>query len=91
MSVLNRLGLKPGCPTEDEILLWDGKEERAVVMNFFDGHAEEVGGDTRLTYPKIDDLTETQIDEINLYCGGAVFDSGIILPFDVALKYGIES
>lgn len=66
-----------------------GLIDAEMVVNFriYDGFAcSDVG--VMMTYPKTEDLTPEQIDEINEYGGGAVYDSKTVLPRDVALKYG---
>ena len=60
--------------------------EFCIGMEFRDGKA--VGQSVTLTYPKLSDLTPDEIREIDDYTGGRVFDSGVITPMDVALKFG---
>lgn len=75
---------------EDELeVCKPGMLDAVMVVNFriYDGFAcSDVG--VMMTYPKTADLTPEQIDEINDYGGGAVYDSKTVLPRDVALKYG---
>ena len=61
----------------------DGECE--VEMEFYDGEAYATDGTgLMLTYPKMEELTERQIDAICDYTG--IYDS--INQYDVAMKYG---
>lgn len=74
----------------DDILIQNealtGKEEVSVRMTFHDGYAE--GNGVKLYYPKLSELTSEQIEEIDRYTGGRIVDSGVITPYDVAIKLG---
>ena len=77
--------------TEEEIILTDesvffDKNEHSFLLSFYDGFAEGEG--LRIEYPKLEDLTDEMIEEIDEYIGGAVCDSGVVNQHDVAVKYG---
>ena len=64
-----------------------GIEEICLTMTFHDGYADDKFGN-RMTYPKVGDLTDEQIEEIDRYTGGRVSDSGCVTPNDSCLLYG---
>lgn len=74
----------------EEILVADerfgDKLEHQVTLTFGDGRAR--GRGIIMEYPKLADLTDGQLAEIDDYVGGRIADSGVITPYDVALKYG---
>lgn len=75
----------------EEILLHDedifnSADEFSFKLVFKDGHAS--GHGVYLKYPKLSELTDSQIEAVDEYCGGRISDSGVITPFDVCLLYG---
>lgn len=69
--------------------LFNDDDEHIYSFKFYDGYAvclDHPG--IRLTYPKVGDLTDEQIEEIDEYVGGRCADSGVVVPNDVALLYG---
>lgn len=66
--------------------LFGTKDDTFLYLDFKDGIAE--GDGVRMTYPKLADLTDDDIEKINEYCGGRIADSGCIVPYDVALLFG---
>lgn len=73
-----------------EILISDerfgDKAEHPITLTFRDGKAE--GRGIIMEYPKLEDLTNAQIMDIDDYVGGRIVDSGVITPYDVALAHG---
>lgn len=69
--------------------LFNDDDEHIYSFKFHDGYAlcVDIPG-IRLTYPKVGDLTDQQIEEIDEYVGGRCADSGVVVPNDVALLYG---
>ena len=83
---------------EKEISAWDGillvnkeffgdEEEHEVAFSFRDGFAESPTG-IRMTYPKLSELTEEQIEQIIAYVGDRITDTNVLIPEDVAMKFG---
>ena len=69
--------------------IFDDKEEHILQFQFFDGYAICNDDDSiTIVYPKLSELTDDQIEEIDDYIGGRASDSGRITPGDVCLKYG---
>lgn len=69
----------------DPDMFGDGREF-CVRMEFRDGIA--TGQSVVLTYPKLADLTNEQLYEINEYTDGKLTDANAVTPYDVALKFG---
>lgn len=75
----------------DEILITDknvfgDENEHEFHLAFYNGFAEGEG--LRLEYPRMEDVTDEMIEEMNTYTGGAIADSGSFNQHDVAVKYG---
>lgn len=65
-------------------------DEHSVLFEFHDGYALCRDDDSLgMTYPKLCELTDSQIEEIDSYTGGRVSDSGYVTPGDVCLKFGV--
>lgn len=62
------------------------EKEHNFCLTFYDGWAEGEG--LRMEYPKLADLTDDMIEEINTYTGGQITDSGYVGQRDVCLLYG---
>lgn len=57
-----------------------------VRLQLHDGYAE--GDGVRLEYPKLKDLTDEQLEEMDKLLGGRILDSGVVVFSDVCLAYG---
>ena len=64
-----------------------GIDEICLTLTFLDGYAQDKFGNL-MTYPKVGDLTDEQIEQIDEYTGGRVSDSGCVTPNDVCLLFG---
>ena len=96
VRLINDKPVIPAFPTNDvgEIMVIDkevfgDENERAMNFEFHDGYALCCDDETiEIVYPKLADLTDDMIEEIDQYVGGAVTDSGEIRPHDVCLRLG---
>lgn len=80
----------PDAEETEEILVSDeklGLDELPLEMTFHDGYACDKYGNI-MKYPKVCDLTDEQLEEIDRYTGGRVSDSGVVTPNDVCLLFG---
>ena len=65
-------------------------DEHSVLFEFHDGYALcRDDASLEMTYPKLCELTDSQIEEIDAYTGGRVSNSGCVTPGDVCLKFGV--
>ncbi len=62
------------------------EKEHNFCLTFYDGWAEGEG--VRMEYPKLADLTDEMIEEIDKYTGEQITDSGYVGQRDVCLLYG---
>ena len=89
---INSVGVSSSWNEErEEILLHDEEEfgdsdEHYVTLTFRDGEAS--GDGVYVSYPKLADLTDEQIEEIDRYTGGRISDSCVVTPYDVCLVFG---
>lgn len=73
--------------TEADIFLSPAKE--GVRMFIYNGFAlRAADGEKVLEYPKLEDLTDEQLEAVDAYVGGRISDSGTLLCEDVALALG---
>ena len=64
-------------------------EEHIHTFKCYDGYAECVNlAGLRMVYPKLAELTDEQLDDINDHVGGRCTDSKVVTPLDVCLLYG---
>ena len=80
----------PDAVETEDILVHDeelGIDEICLTLTFYDGYAQDKFGNL-MTYPKVGDLTDEQLEEIDRYTGGRVSDSGVVTPNDVCLLFG---
>ena len=88
-------GIIPAEPKEtDEIFvtepnIFGNEDEVCLKLNFHDGYADspEYPG-LRLNYPKLHEITDEDLQELDKYVGGRLSDSGCYTPFDIAIRFG---
>lgn len=67
----------------------DNGDEHILTFEFHDGYALCRDDESiEMVYPKLCELTDERIEEIDDYIGGRASDSGYITPGDVCLKLG---
>ena len=82
-----RVGIYSGEPTHDTFLL--GPNEKETKLVFHDGFAlREEDGVKMLEYPKLMDLTDEQIEDLDEALGGRISDSGTLTYEDAASVLG---
>ena len=88
-------GIIPADPNEtEEIFMTDpdifgNADEVCLKLDFHDGYADskEYPG-LRVNYPKLDEISDDDLYELDKYVGGRLSDSGCYTPYDIAIKYG---
>ena len=70
--------------------IFNDKDEHILTFKFHDGYAECTNHTgLRMIYPKLDELTDEQIEAIDAHVGGWCVDSLCVTPNDVCRRYGV--
>lgn len=73
-------------PMKYESIMDIGGREKEVELQLYDGYGEGEG--VKVRYPKLEDLDDEQIEDMDKQLGGRISDSGSVLLEDVCCCYG---